>query len=248
MPSNITLYNGDCLAEMKKIPDKSVDLILCDLPYGTTDCKWDCCIDLTALWKEYKRILADKGNILLFGDGSLFTASLMMSNKSWFKYNWIWRKNNSTGFLNAKKQPLRVTETISVFGNKGQNRYYPQMIKGKEHITETHSATKFSIYSKQEDRSCPNKKSDEYYPTNIIEGKEYSISNHGRQHPSQKPVSILEYFIKTYTEEGMTVLDNTMGSGSTGVAAKNLNRNFIGIEMNKEYFDIAKNRIEGDTK
>lgn len=210
---------------------------------GTTDCKWDCCIDLEALWKEYKRILAPKGNILLFGDGSLFTASLMMSNKKWFKYNWIWKKNNSTGFLNAKKQPLRAVEMISVFGMPGQNNYFPQMVKGKEHSTETHSATKFSIYSKQQDRSSPNKKSDEYYPTNVIEGKEYSISNQGRQHPSQKPVPLLEYLIKTYTTEGMTVLDNTMGSGSTGVAAKNLNRDFIGIEMDEKYYKIAEDRI-----
>lgn len=213
--SNITLYNDDCLIAMKKIPAKSVDLVLCDLPYGTTDCKWDCCIDLEALWKEYKRILKDKGNILLFGDGSLFTANLMLSKRTWFKYNWVWKKNNSTGFLNAKKQPLRAIEMISVFGRPGQNFYEPQMVKGKVHSTETHSATKFSIYSKQQDRSAPNKSSDEYYPTNVIEGKQYSISNQGRLHPSEKPVALLEYFIKTYSSEGMTVLDNTMGSGST---------------------------------
>ena len=213
--SNITLYQGDCLIEMNKIPDHSVDLILCDLPYGTTDCKWDCCIDLEKLWDQYKRVLKDKGNVVLFGDGSLFTASLMTSKPKWFKYNWTWIKNNSTGFLNAKKQPLRATETISVFGKPGQNNYYPIMVKGAVHSTETHSATKFSIYSKQQDRSAPNAKSDEYYPKNIIQGKEYSISNQGRLHPSEKPVELLEYLIKTYTIEGMIVLDNCMGSGST---------------------------------
>lgn len=246
--SKITLYNDDCLIAMKNIPDKSVDLVLCDLPYGTTACTWDEIIPFDKLWEQYERILKPKGNILLFGDNSLFTASLMLSKKNWFKYNWVWRKNRPTGFLNAKKQPLRAIEAISVFGRPGQNFYKPQMVKGKVHNTEIHSATKFSIYSKQQDRSCPSKSTDEYYPTNIIEGKEYSISNQGRLHSAEKPVALLKYLIKTYTNEGMTVLDNTMGSGSTGVASKELGRDFIGIELNKEYFDIAKQRINGDKK
>lgn len=242
--STITLYQGDCLEKMKKIPDKSVDLVLCDLPYGTTACKWDCCIDLEKLWKEYKRILKDKGNILLFGDGGLFTASLMMSNKKWFKYNWIWKKNNSTGFLNAKKQPLRQLEIISVFGRPGQNNYYPQMEKEENNHIVTPRSSKCKIYGKADIKKDEYIYSNEYYPTNIIDKPEFNLWRNNRLHSSQKPVPLLEYLIKTYTQEGDTVLDNCMGSGSTGIAAKNLNRDFIGIELDKDYFEVAKNRIE----
>lgn len=262
----VTLYQGNCLEEMKKIPDKSVDLVLCDLPYGSTACKWDCCIDLKQLWKEYKRILKDKGVIALFGDGGLFTANMMSTfNKTWFKYNWVWQKTNVTGFLNAKKQPLRDYETISIFSHPGQNNYYPIMVKGESrtynntsesnlygsqnrtHARKTNSVSKFGktgIYGNGKDNGSATTTSDEYYPRTVISGKEYSIPSQGRKHPSEKPVALLEYFIKTYTTEGMTVLDNTMGSGSTGVACVNTNRDFIGIELDQNYFNIAKTRIE----
>jgi site-specific DNA-methyltransferase (adenine-specific) len=241
--SNITLYQGDCIELMKNIPDKSVDLVLCDLPYGTTDCKWDSCIDLDSLWKEYSRILNDKGNILLFGDGSLFTASLMMSKKTWFKYNWFWKKNIKVGFLNAKKQPLRIFETVSCFGKPGQNNYYPIMVKGDPHIIGTGiRGGKTGLYS-GEKKALNNKTTvDEYYPENILNFD--ALPPAKRFHESEKPVPLLEYLIKTYTTEGMTVLDNTMGSGSTGVACVNTNRDFVGIELDENYFNIAKTRIE----
>jgi len=144
--SNITLYNGDCLEEMKKIGDKSVDLILCDPPYGVTDASWDSCINEEKLWKEYERILADKGNILLFGDGAQFTSQLINSKKKWFKYNWFWIKTIKTGFTLAKKQPLRQVEAISCFGRPGQNNYFPIMVKGKIHTVNHHSLNKSRYY------------------------------------------------------------------------------------------------------
>lgn len=241
--SNITLYQGDCLEEMKKIPAKSVDLVLCDLPYGTLDANWDCCIDLEKLWKEYKRILTDKGNILLFGDGSMFTARLTMSKKTWFKYNWFWNKDIKTGYLNAKKQPMRIIETISVFGHPGQNNYYPQMEEGKPFPAGKGQKIESGAY-KGKTRSN-NANEGTRYPSNLIL-KFKGLSHQGRLHTSQKPVELLEYLIKTYTEENMTVLDNTMGSGSTMVACINTNRNGIGIELDEDYFNIAKTRIEGD--
>lgn len=192
---------------MKNIPDKSVDLILCDLPYGTTSCKWDCCIDLEALWKEYKRIITDTGVIALFGDGCLFSASLMMSNKKWFKYNWTWCKNIKTGFLSAKYQPLRSVETISIFYKKS-GQYYPQMVGDVVHKTHY---SKYQRGTEEVYGSLDFTKENEitgYHPTNII--KDIKMNASGRLHPSQKPVELLEYLIKTYTTEGMTVLDNTM--------------------------------------
>ena len=241
--SNITLYNDDCLIAMKKIPDKSVDLVLCDLPYGTTSCSWDVIIPFEDLWKEYKRILTDKGVVALFGDNGLFTAQMVVSNKSWFKYNWVWCKNNKTGFLNAKFQPLKSVESISIFYKKS-GQYYPQMVGDKVHKTHhgnQQKGDKGHCYG--ELKLTDSNEIKGYYPVNII--KDIKMNSSGRLHPSQKPVSILEYLIKTYTTEGMTVLDNTMGSGSTGVAAKNLNRDFIGIEMNENYYKIAEERING---
>ena len=237
----IQLYNDDCLNAMKNIPDKSVDLVLCDLPYGITSCKWDCCIDLEALWKEYKRIITDTGVIALFGDGCLFSASLMMSNKKWFKYNWTWCKNIKTGFLSAKYQPLRSVETISIFYKKA-GQYYPQMVGDVVHKTHHCNQEKDNGEIYGSIKLTEKNEIKGYHPTNII--KDIKMSASGRLHPSQKPIELLEYLIKTYTTEGMTVLDNCMGSGSTMVACINTNRNGIGIELDNDYFNISKTRIE----
>ena len=243
--SKINLMQGDCIELMKNIPDKSVDLILCDLPYGTTDCKWDCCIDLEKLWKEYKRILTDTGVVALFGDNSLFMASLLNSNKSWFKYNWIWKKRGVSGGMAAKFQPLRCLESISVFYKK-TGQYYPQMEEGKPYKGTVHTIDS-EVYTKSGQRKFKDNDGTRF-PILLLDKKEFDRAKQGRLHPSEKPVALLEYLIKTYTTEGMTVLDNTFGSGSTGVAAVNLNRDFIGIELDPEYFAIGKKRIEDRLK
>ena len=244
MTSNIQLYQGDCLEVMKNIPDKSVDLVLTDPPYGTTACKWDSVIDLEKMWKELKRITKDSAAIVLMANQP-FTSMLICSNLEMYKYNWVWKKNKSTGFLNAKKQPLRALEDICVFYTK-PCVYNPQKTTGHKpvntftkHTTdgETVGRTKLGISGGgQTDR----------YPTNIIEIPVMNNDgSHGdKVHPTQKPVALMEYLIKTYSNEGMTVLDFCVGSGTTGVAAKNLNRNFIGIEKDEGYFKIAQKRIE----
>lgn len=242
----IELHNGDCLEVMKQIPDKSVDMILCDLPYGTTHCKWDSQIDLTKLWEQYKRILKPACAVVLFAQQP-FTSKLISSNFDWFKYCWIWKKNRCPNFMMAKYVPLKTTEDILVFSPGGINqntknkmRYYPQGIKRCEkHIDSNVKKQGVNIYN------CLNKSYTQTttgYPTNIIE-----FACESGLHPTQKPVSLCEYLIKTYTKEGDLVLDNCMGSGTTGRACKNLNRNFIGIELDKHYFDIAKERIEGQS-
>ena len=233
------LIHGDCLEEMKKIPDKSIDMILCDLPYGITRNKWDSIISFDELWKGYKRIIKDNGVIILTSQG-IFTAKVILSNEKWFKYKLVWEKSKTTNFLNAKKQPLRKHEDICVFYNK-QPQYNPQMTKGKPYDKGvrkdrlTGSYGNFNpIHVKSEGMR---------YPTDVVhfktaetEGKTY--------HPTQKPVALLEYLIKTYTIENMLVLDNCMGSGSTGVACANTKRDFIGIELDENYFNIAKERIK----
>jgi len=233
------LINGECLEEMKKLPEKSIDLILCDLPYGTTQNKWDCVIDLKLLWEQYNRIIKDDGVIVLTASQP-FTSNLIMSNIKKFKYEWIWDKRLSSGHLNAKIQPMKRHESIVVFTN-GKINYNPQMRKGKMRNDKCNSNS--TNYGKQKPIE---RNSDLYYPTTIID-----ISNanrRGKKHPTQKPVALMEYLIKTYTNEGDLVLDNCMGSGTTGVACKSLNRNFIGIELNEKYFNIAKKRIEDSPK
>ena len=234
----VQLYKGDCLEIMRDIPNKSIDMILCDLPYGTTQNKWDSVIPLDRLWKEYKRIIKDNGVIALTSQG-IFTAKLMLSNEKWFKYKLVWEKSKATNFLNAKKQPLRKHEDICIFYNK-QPIYNPQMTEGKPYDK---GVRKNQLTGSYGDFNPIHVKSEGMrYPTDVVyfktaesEGKVY--------HPTQKPVSLLEYLIKTYTNEGETVLDNTMGSGSTGEACLRTNRNFIGIEQDDKYFDIAYNRI-----
>jgi site-specific DNA-methyltransferase (adenine-specific) len=247
--SEITLKQGDCLELIRQIPNKSVDMILCDLPYGQLNKKnpnaqWDCQIDAEKLWGEYKRITKPNSAICLFANG-MFTADLMYSNKQIWKYNLIWDKVAKTGFLNAKKMPLRQHEDICVFYEK-LPIYNPQMTKCEPH---QRNHTKGNMKNPTKNQcygdfvEVATIISDEKYPTSIISiSKEHC--NGKFFHPTQKPVALLEWLINTYTNEGMTVLDNTMGSGSTGVACVNTNRNFIGIELDTTYFEIAKNRIE----
>lgn len=216
---------------MKDIPDGSVDLVLTDPPYGTTACKWDSVIPFEPMWEQLNRIIKPNGAICLFGSEP-FSSTLRMSNIKHFKYDWIWQKSNVMGFLNAKKRPLKETENISVFNSKV---YYPQGLeineKGKNRRgKQTETLGKYELINKSEYKN---------YPRTILQFK----SERG-YHPTQKPVTLLEYLIRTYTNEGETVLDFTMGSGSTGVACVHTNRNFIGIEIEEEYFNMAKKRIE----
>jgi len=238
------LLHGDCLELMKIIPDGSVDMILTDPPYGTTACKWDNVIPFESMWQQIWRVLKPNGACLLFGSEP-FSSALRMSQIKRFRYDWIWDKGRTTGFALAKKQPLRKHECISVFSQE-QSFYLPQKSIGKPN----HSKTKGNIQTKQIMRS--NKSQPEVFKTKVdLSGMKYptSILYFPREaptkylHPTQKPVPLLEYFIKTYTIEGETVLDFTMGSGSTGVACANTNREFIGIEQDGKYFDIAQNRI-----
>jgi len=237
------LLQGDCLELMKDVPDKSIDMILCDLPYGTTECKWDMLIDLKLLWKEYERIIKDTGMIILFS-GEPFTTTLINSNLKLFKYDWIWVKNNSTGFLNAKVRPMKKHENIIVFSKSPITSTSNNTTYNAQGLLETNKTkTNFSTESTGERKS--RKTGTTYtqkftnYPNSILN------FNYDKQklHPTQKPVALFEYLIKTYTNEGELVLDNCMGSGTTGVACVNLNRDFIGMELDEKYFEIAKERI-----
>lgn len=231
------LYKGDCLEIMKKIPDKSVDMILCDLPYGVTRNRWDAVLPFDKLWDQYHRICKDTAAIVLHCQQP-FTTDLISSNKKEFKYLYYWDKHLKTGFLNAKKQPLRQVEEIAVFYKK-QPVFHPPLKKGKEHFVckPGRSTQNYGSYN-----SRPTRKTDTYCATTLITDYPKEVFKSG--HPTQKPVSLLEYLINTYTDAGDTVLDNCMGSGSTGVACANTGRDFIGIELQDEYFQIAKDRIE----
>ena len=235
MTNDFKLFKGDCLEIMKDIPDKSVDMILCDLPYGTTKNKWDSIISLDKLWEHYNRIIKDNGAIVLFAQ-TPFDKVLGVSNLKMLKYEWIWEKEQGTGFLNAKKMPLKNHENILIFYKK-LPIYNPQMRKGKPYTLERNTFT--PNYGKQVDM-VRTENTGERYPLTILKFKR----DKEKLHPTQKPVALLEYLIKTYTNEGEIVLDNCMGSGSTGVACLNINRKFIGIEKDEEYFNIACNRIK----
>lgn len=232
------LHQGDCLEIMKDIPTGSVDMILCDLPYGTTDCKWDSIIPLNELWKKYERIIKEDGAIVLTA-AQPFTTQLINSNMKLFKYCWYWLKNTPTGFCFAKYQPMRKVEDVCVFYKKAP-KYNPQglvKIKNPKPKLRKEIERKDWVY-----RDTLNGKFTPQwtnYPNNVLE-----IKTERGYHPTQKPVPLFEYLIKTYTDEGMIVLDNCMGSGTTGVACMNTNRRFIGIEMDEKYFKIAKSRIE----
>ena len=228
---------------MKDIPDGRIDMVLCDLPYGTTACEWDTVIPLEPLWEQYMRIIKDNGAIVLTASQP-FTSALVMSNIKMFKYTWTWVKNKKTGFLNAKKQPLRQVEDVVVFYNK-QPTYIPQKTQGHKPVNSfTKHTSDGSTMGKTKTGITGGGQTDRY-PSNIlnIPVVNNDNSNGDKFHPTQKPVVLMEYLIKTYTNEGDLVLDNCMGSGTTGVACKNLNRNFIGIELDPEYFKIAEKRI-----
>lgn len=235
---DVKLIHGDCLEVMKSIPDGSIDLILCDLPYGTTQNKWDSIIPFGLLWAHYNRIC--KGAIVLTA-AQPFTSALIMSNVKNFKYQWVWEKTQAVGHLNAWRQPMRKHEDICVFYRK-QPTYNPQITdKPKENIRPQTGRTKTtSNYGEHglDVFKCP---SDKSMPSSILK-----FSNAQKtEHPTQKPVALMEYLIKTYTNEGDIVLDNCMGSGTTGVACINTGRRFIGIEKDDKYFEIAKKRILG---
>ena len=243
-----TLVNADCLEAMKYIADKSIDMVLCDLPYGqlgTTACKWDTIIPFDKLWEQYERIIKPNGAIVLTAQQP-FTSALVMSNPKIYKYDWYWKKSKPVGFANAKKMPLKDVETISIF-YKSLPTYNPQGIEKCNRVI-SNSTKKI----KQNNITAINGgafKTDTFiqeftnYPRQIIEvGVEQGL------HPTQKPTELFEYLIKTYTNEGEKVLDNCMGSGSTGVACVNLNRSFIGIEMDDKYFEIASKRINDHIK
>ena len=236
---------GDCLKLMKDIPDNSIDMCLTDPPYGTTQCKWDSVIDFKLMWEQLKRIVKDNGAICLFGSEPL-SSRLRLSNIKMFKYDWIWEKHHKTGHLNAKKRPMKKCELISVFYER-QPRYTPQglidcnknMLNSKSHSLRTKDNATSTVSGGLTRK--PYKQLKTNYPVELLK---FNSCNGNLSHPTQKPFALLEYLIKTYTLENETVLDFTMGSGSTGVACHNLKRKFIGIEQDDKYFKIARQRIE----
>ena len=235
-----TVVCGDCLEVMPEIPDKSIDMILCDLPYGTTACSWDTIIPFEPLWEQYKRIIKDNGAIVLTASQP-FTSALVMSNPDMFKYDWIWYKALGSGFLNANKMPMRNHESILVFYKKPPT-YNPQKTTGKMRMKGSVKGSGTENYGKHHGQTSIN---DSYFPQSVID-----ITNGDRtkenEHPTQKPVELFAYLIKTYTNEGDLVLDNCAGSGTTGVASKILNRNFILIEKEEKYCEIASQRLRQD--
>ena len=234
----IDLRLGDCLEVMKSISDKSIDAIICDLPYGTTQNKWDSIISLDSLWIQYKRIC--KGAIVLTAQ-TPFDKVLGVSNFKMLKYEWIWEKTHPTGHLNAKKMPMKAHENILIFYEKLKT-YNPQKTLGHLRKKATVKTNKISPVYGMQNQIGKTYDSTERYPRSVL--KIASDKQTSNLHPTQKPIALMEYLIKTYTNEGETVLDNCMGSGTTGVACKNLGRKFIGIEQDPNYFEIAKNRIE----
>lgn len=230
---------GETINEMSKLPSKSIDMILCDLPYGTTQCKWDSVIPFDMLWKEYTRIIKDNGAIVLTASQP-FTSNLVMSNPKLFRYSLVWEKSKSTGYLNSKKMPMRSHEDILVF-YKNLPTYNPQMVdgdpydKGKAHRpTDVYREQKGEIHVKNETgKRYP--RSVQYFKTAESEGKVY--------HPTQKPISLMEWLVKTYSNEGDMVLDNTIGGGTTAIACIRTNRKYIGIDVSEEYINITNQRI-----
>jgi site-specific DNA-methyltransferase (adenine-specific) len=234
------LILGDAIDEMRKLPNCSIDMVLCDLPYGTTQCKWDTILPFDDLWEQYERIIKENGAIVLTASQP-FTSNLVMSKTKLFRYSLVWEKSKSTGYLNSKKMPMRSHEDILVFYKKIPT-YNPQMTqgepydKGKAHRpTEVYREQKGEIHVKN-DTGLRYPRSVQYFKTAESEGKVY--------HPTQKPISLMEWLIKTYTNENDLVLDNCIGVGTTAIAAINTNRRYIGIEIDKNYFNIAKERID----
>ena len=244
----LKLIHGDCLEKMKDIESGSVDMILADVPYGTTACKWDTVIQLELMWLQLNRIIKPNGAIVMTASQP-FTTTLISSNMKMFKYCWVWEKPKGTGHLNAKKMPMNNYEDIAVFYSK-QPSYNPQWTYGKPYTSaksgKVDKVAKTEVSGKHFDGPNFRNGSDgRRYPLRI---QKIGVVERGTVHPTQKPVALMEYLIKTYTNEGDTVLDFTMGSGTTGVACKNLNRDFIGIELDENYFKIAKERINNTKK
>lgn len=231
------ITQGDAIEEMRKLADKSVDMILCDLPYGTTACKWDTIIPFEPLWAEYERVIKDNGAIVLTASQP-FTSALVMSNLKLFRYEWIWEKTLFTNFALVKKQPAKKHENMCVFYKK-QPKYTPQMEIGKPYEDKERART-MGVTADAIPMKKPIKNSGTRYPSSV---QKFSNGNNGNVHPTQKPVALFEYLIRTYTNEGETVLDNCIGSGTTAVAAINTGRQFIGIEREPEYVAIANQRI-----
>lgn len=243
------IYNEDCLEGMKRIPDKSVDMILCDLPYGTTACKWDSIIPLEELWSEYKRLIKDNGAIVLTAIEP-FASVLRMNDVKNYKHEWIWNKESAGNFIQAKNHPLRVHENVLVFA-KNKVKYRPIMTDAdpknirplvvKDQKTDFMGKVSQGVF-----KAAKNYNPKKRYPKTIItyNARSKECNNVNRVHPTQKPVALFEYLIKTYTNEGETVLDNCMGSGTTAIAAINTNRNFIGFELDEAYFRLADERIK----
>jgi site-specific DNA-methyltransferase (adenine-specific) len=255
--SGSALFNADCMDIMPLIPDNSIDMILCDLPYGTTKCKWDVVIPFDRLWEQYNRIAKPNSCIALFGNEP-FSSALRLSNLSAYRYDWYWQKDKAANFLFGNKMPLKVIEIISVFYS-ALPTYNPQKETNPKGISKRHLSPNPSKISKNVKEVMGDSwKETEMDETQNYHGKNYeadkllpkqliyfSREQRGKVHPTQKPVTLAEYLIKTYTKENETVLDNCMGSGTTGVACKNLNRKFIGIELDPKYFEIAKARVFG---
>lgn len=251
---DIELWHGDCLELMKNIPDKSIDMILCDLPYGTTDCKWDVIIPFEPLWEQYKRIIKDNGAIVLFGQEP-FSSKVRLSCLEMYRYDWVWKKQRPSNFQLMGYQTGRVHENIMIFSkakacytkNGNSMAYNPQMTERESPRTanvKIYGNTATNILHNYKNGEKDNIKTYTHkHPTSILE---FNTVERGKLHPTQKPVDLLEYLIKTYTNKETWVLDNCMGSGTTGVACKNLNRKFIGIELDDTYFEIAKKRIENE--
>ena len=241
-----TIHLGDCLEVMQDIADKSIDAIICDLPYGTTPCKWDCVINLDDLWKQYKRIIKHDGAIVLFAQQP-FTTSLISSNLEMYKYNWIWVKENGTNFLNSHYQPIKITEDIVVFGfgstspsSSTKLVYNPQMdYGGTPYRKKQGNRTTTSVISNLKGTDVYSVSNGERYPTNLL----FFQRDSGKVHPTQKPINLLRYLIRTYSDTGGVILDNTCGAGSTLIACIKEKRRWIGIEKDEKYFEIAKKRI-----
>ena len=237
---DIKLIQGDCLERMKEIPDGSVDLILCDLPYGTTACKWDTVIPFEPLWEQYRRVIKRNGAIVLTASQP-FTSALVMSNLKMFKHEWIWRKNAGSNFAATKFQPMKEHESCLVFCD-GVVNYYPIKQRRSKPLKigkrSANNTGKRDVYSGFVDKGFEVTDGEMRVPSSVQD-----FNRERGLHPTQKPVALMEYLIRTYTNEGETVLDNCMGSGSTGVACANTNRNFIGIELDEGYFKIAQDRI-----
>lgn len=245
---NTNLFNGNCIDVLKELPDNCVDMVFCDLPYGTTRNDWDSVINLELLWEQYDRVVKDDGAIVLTA-ANPFDKVLALSNMKNFRYDWIWEKNKATGHLNSKKVPLKAHEYVLVFYKK-MPTYNPQFtyghkpmnaVKPKKNVP---APDKLRNYGHMETQFGNAGGSTKRYPRSVIKIPVINNDNIEKWHPTQKPAELVEYFIKTYTNENDIVLDNTMGSGSTGIACINTKRKFIGIEMNTEYFEKAKKWIE----